>query len=1080
MVIDAKHTAELALLTQLITGHATSDYALAAVERVAELSTGYQAYRAFPAATLILADFLKAHPTLAAVQRFEYLLFDLKLSDANNELNETVAKNPKVEKMSAKHLAAINAIAEFLKKYPVGDYSRAAEDQLFGVLQRYGEVGAWNVSREVLAEFTKALPDYRSPAHLKLLEAATFLGELDTKHGHLLLNPNPTLPATTSISSLTEIAELDIGQLPADGKFRYSDFSGDVSKSVATKEAPGGKPVNEPSGQGPSEGSYPTGERGLASSLADVQIGGGFGGGPLGTSATPTTPSASSLAMIRQSQSQQFQQLAMLEGKPDGGDAVADKLERGQMSVTLPSGIILSLAEMTRQDTASNNAYKILIELAKSSDLSDRLIAEQARGELMWMFGYFEGSLRYDRAIALLKKYLVDNKNDPDHVALAYRVLEDRLAQVSQPPANGQMDQPWVEVRHTQFENARVEIADFVATYNQQEAWANSARLLRVTSYQTEANLVAAFSGERASGLLVQSANALLELQKAAPNHPDAAGFPTQLWNIAEQLASRNHSESAISVLRQLAVKYPTEQLGTQSIIRIAQLYGSNLSNPILAVKTYQEYLNKTAGDAAVPTEIYNIANQLAQQQRFLEALHVYGVFVDSFPTDGRASEALHAIGKTHQANAAWQEAIDSYDRVFEEYPESPVIPLARLDVAECYINLGEWSEARGLYEEYLEKYPQHPQVAMATARLDVLKKLDRFQDLLADDAVDRNKDDAQFQIGKTVLAELSNPIKAVAEFRKVVKDYPNSDVADDAQLEIGRTLLSLNQLEDGRAELLKLPKNYPGSPLADDALFSVAQSYEQFAVRIATVTIESAREESHRMEQNQAYVRFNKQIEFDTERDSQRRGELKKSGKSQELALNDAAFAWQQGSSQVSNLFCHVTQAELLTETETALQVANRRDRINDAFREAVVMYAKAAMDYPLGDMTDQSLLRVADILETKLKDRTAAMQTYQRIVKLFPGTPVAEDAAWKVATFHVQEGKYAAAADAFQNFIRNYPGSSRVAEAQLGMAEVYEQLGRWNEAMDAYEVFRQKFNTHPKVTLAAQQITWIKTYRK
>jgi TolA-binding protein len=750
------------------------------------------------------------------------------------------------------------------------------------------------------------------------------------------------------------------------------------------------------------------------------------------------------------------------------------------MAITLPSGTILSIAEMTRQDTAADNAYKILIELAKSDLLHDRLIAEQARGELMWMFGYFEGSLRYDRAIALLKRYLVDNKSDPDHIALAYRALEDRLAQVSQPPAGGQMDHAWVDARHTQFENTRTEIAAFIKDYADEEAWANSARLLQVNSYQTEANLVVAFSGERASGLLVQSASALLELQQAAPKHPDAAGFPTQLWNIAEQLAGRSHSESAISVLRQVAVKYPTHQLGTRSILRIAQLYGTNLSNPIMAVKTYQEYLNKTNGDAAVPTEIYNIANQLAQQQRFLEALHVYGIFVDSFPTDGRAAQALHAIGKTHQANAAWQEAINSYDRVFEDYPDTSVIPQARLDVAECQINLGEWSKARRLYENYLEKYPKHAQVRTATARLVVLKKLARFQDLLADDAIDRNKDDAQYQIGKTVLTELSNPLKAVAEFRKVVKNYPKSDVADDAQLEIGRTLLSLNQLDAGRIELLKIPKLYKGSPLADDALFLVAQSYEQFAARIASVTFEKAREESHRMEQNQAYVRFNKQIQVDNARESRRRGELKKSGKSLELALNDAAFAWQQGSSQVSNLFCHVTQAELQTETETALQIANRRDQINDAFREAVVMYAKAATDYPLGDMTDQSLLRVAVILESKLKDRPAAMQTYQKIVRLFPGTPVAEDAAWKVSTFHVQEGQFAAAADAYQNFIRNYPASTRVAEAQFGMAEVLEQLGRWNEAMDAYEVFRQKFNKHPKVALAAQQITWIKTYRK
>ena len=139
-----------------------------------------------------------------------------------------------------------------------------------------------------------------------------------------------------------------------------------------------------------------------------------------------------------------------------------------------------------------------------------------------------------------------------------------------------------------------------------------------------------------------------------------------------------------------------------------------------------------------------------------------------------------------------------------------------------------------------------------------------------------------------------------------------------------------------------------------------------------------------------------------------------------------------------------------------------------------------RAAGEYPLGDKTDQSLLRVAQIFETKLRDRKAAMDTYQRIVKLFPGTPVAEDAAWNVALFYEQEAKHALASAAFREFIRNYPGSQRVADAQFAFAESLEQMNKWNEAMDAYEVFRQKFGKHPKARLASEQINWIKTYRK
>jgi TolA-binding protein len=172
------------------------------------------------------------------------------------------------------------------------------------------------------------------------------------------------------------------------------------------------------------------------------------------------------------------------------------------------------------------------------------------------------------------------------------------------------------------------------------------------------------------------------------------------------------------------------------------------------------------------------------------------------------------------------------------------------------------------------------------------------------------------------------------------------------------------------------------------------------------------------------------------------------------------------------------ISEAE--AETVSALQVANRQDKINDAYRQSVATYSRVANEYPLGDMTDKSLLRMAQILETELKDKALAMATYQKVVKFFPGTPVAEDAAWKVAKFYEGEAKYKEAVDSYREFIRNYPASGRVADAQFAVAEALEQLGSWVEAMDAYETFRQKFTNHPKAQIAQDQINWIRAYRK
>jgi outer membrane protein assembly factor BamD (BamD/ComL family) len=245
-------------------------------------------------------------------------------------------------------------------------------------------------------------------------------------------------------------------------------------------------------------------------------------------------------------------------------------------------------------------------------------------------------------------------------------------------------------------------------------------------------------------------------------------------------------------------------------------------------------------------------------------------------------------------------------------------------------------------------------------------------------------------------------------------------------------------------------------------------------------VTAATVLAEEFERSQRGAYQAFNKNLAEQQQTQAARRDELKMQGKGAQLDLEEAAGAFRFNASNFDAIANTTRQAELKAETETALQVANRQDRINEALRDAVAAYSRATGEYPLGDMTDESLLRIAQIFETELKDRDAAVKTYQRVVELFPGTPVAEDAAWKLASFYEQEGKYTLAAEAYRDFIRKYPASGRVADAQFALAEVYEQLGKWVEAMDAYEVFRQKFGGHPKASLASEQIIWIKAYRK
>ena len=422
--------------------------------------------------------------------------------------------------------------------------------------------------------------------------------------------------------------------------------------------------------------------------------------------------------------------------------------------------------------------------------------------------------------------------------------------------------------------------------------------------------------------------------------------------------------------------------------------------------------------------------------------------------------------------------------------------------MADCEIQLSNWKAARKIYEEYVQQYaggaaapnppvaaPGQPVpppagqpagLAQAQERIEILKSLDRYQTLLADDQITRNKDDAQFQIGRIVLERMNNRVKAIQEFAKVVKNYPKSDQAAAAQFEVGKALLALGRTDDARAALLKVPAEYPTSPLAGDALYQVGQSYEQQASNLAGVTLEKARGIAFEAGQRGAYQEFQRLQGASQQARSVARDELRKGGQLQQLELEEAYSQVLSNAGNDPNLATLARKAEQDAETESALQVANRQDRINEANRQAVATYARAAKEYPLSTATSEALMRMAEIYEVQLKDRPSAMNTYQQIVKVFPGTPVAENAAWKVVKFYEQEGKFAEAVAAYRDFIRTYPASARVADAQYAMAEALEQLGRWVEAMDAYQTFREKFTTHPKASAAQEQIQWIKAYRK
>lgn len=562
-------------------------------------------------------------------------------------------------------------------------------------------------------------------------------------------------------------------------------------------------------------------------------------------------------------------------------------------------------------------------------------------------------------------------------------------------------------------------------------------------------------------------------------DHPRLATIPQLLSEIAGELEQRRFDDEAILVWNELTIYDPMNPLAQQAGMKIAQTYHLKLKRPLKAAEAYQE-LNFVRGgnDVALQNAIFQIGTELKKDKRWVEALHVLEAFVDSFPRNPQAGQALTMAGQIHQANEAWKDALAAYQRVIEDFKEGQWVQEAKWSIAECRINLSDWDQATQAYREYVAAYPEDKaKVPEANRRIEVLKDLKRYQSLV-DEKGQRKSFDAQFQIAGIVRQQLANPVKAIIEFRKVYANWPESHLADDALFEIGSTYLTLGERTKGREALYLVAEKYPTSPLADDALFLAGKSYEEEADQLATLTREKTIEVARQQAQRFAYEQVQENRRNQQGQALERISGLKAAGKGKAAELEEASQAAGMNAFNDANVLLFARQADQKMEELSATQLADRQDKINAALRKAVEAYT-AASRVPGADKAGDALLQMATIQDKRLKDSKAALETRLEIVRQFSGTAVAEDASWKIAQYYDREGKNVQAVEAYNAFLRNYRRSPNAGAAQFAVAENHERLGQWVAAMDAYTKYITNFPDGPLVNKAKDQINWIKTYR-
>jgi len=103
--------------------------------------------------------------------------------------------------------------------------------------------------------------------------------------------------------------------------------------------------------------------------------------------------------------------------------------------------------------------------------------------------------------------------------------------------------------------------------------------------------------------------------------------------------------------------------------------------------------------------------------------MDLYIAFAEEFPQDSLTPEFLFSCATVASATQQEMFSITLYQRIYNEYPEHALRPVALMHWALAYDNMGDADRARALYEQFLVMFPDSPFVTDVEHLLEMVDK---------------------------------------------------------------------------------------------------------------------------------------------------------------------------------------------------------------------------------------------------------------------------------------------------------------------------------------------------------------------
>jgi tol-pal system protein YbgF len=106
------------------------------------------------------------------------------------------------------------------------------------------------------------------------------------------------------------------------------------------------------------------------------------------------------------------------------------------------------------------------------------------------------------------------------------------------------------------------------------------------------------------------------------------------------------------------------------------------------------------------PILLYKEGRSALVEEKYGNAIKLFTQFLEKYPHNDLADNALYWIGECYYAVADFQKAITTFKKVVDKYPRGMKVPDALLKTAYSYFSLNDKKRAHHYLKLVVEKYP--------------------------------------------------------------------------------------------------------------------------------------------------------------------------------------------------------------------------------------------------------------------------------------------------------------------------------------------------------------------------------------